>query len=107
MTGLFAKIKKIFVRWLGRKLPGCDYIVQTISEGMDRKLTFGEQIKLKLHLKICRWCQRYLEQVYLIHDAAHKFSDDLEDPISLPTDTLSLEAQERLKRLLESPAEDH
>jgi hypothetical protein len=38
-------------------------MVSLMSESMDRPLSLGERVQLKLHLIVCTWCVRYLNQI--------------------------------------------
>lgn len=56
-------MKRAFRRWLLRSLKPCSYMVSLMSESMDRPLGLGERLQLKLHLIVCTWCVRYLDQI--------------------------------------------
>ena len=56
-------MKRIIRRWLLRTLKPCSYMVGLMSESMDRPLGIGEMLQLKLHLIVCTWCARYLDQI--------------------------------------------
>ena len=34
-----------------------------MSESMDRSLGLSEWLQLRLHLTVCAWCARYLQQI--------------------------------------------
>jgi hypothetical protein len=38
-------------------------MVSLMSESMDRPLGIRERLQLKLHLVVCTWCVRYLNQL--------------------------------------------
>lgn len=95
---LYEKSKHAVRFWLLRRLPNCQQMVATISESMERPLTFTERVKMKLHLWICAWCQWYLEHLQLIRDAARAKGEELPDLSSGPG--LSDEARERIRRRL-------
>ena len=59
----YLKTKKAFRRWLLRSLKPCRYMATLMSESMDRPLGIGEKLQLKLHLLVCTWCARYLNQI--------------------------------------------
>ena len=56
-------MKKAFRRWLLRSLKPCSYMASLMSESMDRPLSLRERVQLKLHLIVCTWCVRYLNQL--------------------------------------------
>ncbi|HEX6043625.1 MAG TPA: hypothetical protein VFZ22_03995 [Pyrinomonadaceae bacterium] len=95
---IYDKLKHTVRYWLLRNLPPCRQTVQTISESMERPLTLGETVKLKLHLWICAWCQWYMEHLQLIRDASRAQAGEAPDAMS--TATLSNEARERIRRRL-------
>lgn len=41
----------------------CKEITQLISEGLDRRLSFWQQVGLRLHLMMCGTCAAYRRQV--------------------------------------------
>jgi hypothetical protein len=95
---LYEKLKHTVRFWLLRNLPPCQQTVETLSQSMERPLTFSERIKTKLHLWICVWCQWYLENLLLIRDASRAQAEKAPE---LMTDaTLSTEAKERIRRRL-------
>ena len=95
---LYEKLKHSVRFWLLRRLPTCQRTVETISQSMERPLSFKERIQLKLHLWICAWCQWYLEHLQLIRETARAKADEAPD---LNTGaSLSDEARERIRRKL-------
>jgi hypothetical protein len=95
---LYEKLKHAVRYWLLRNLPACQQTVETISQSMERRLTLGESVKLKLHLWICVWCQWYMEHLQLIRATSRAQADKAPD--SMRNATLSTEARERIRRRL-------
>ena len=95
---LYEKLKHTVRFWLLRNLPTCQQTVATISESMERPLSPGERLKIKLHVWICVWCQWYLEHLHLIRDASRAQAE--KSPELLTDATLSPEARERMRRRL-------
>ena len=91
---LYDKLKHAVRFWLLRTLPTCQQTVETISQSMERPLTTGESIKLKLHFWICVWCQWYMEHLQIIRETSRAQAGEA------PTATLSNEARERIRRRL-------
>jgi len=56
-------IRKALKRWLLRSLQPCAAMVPLMSESMDRSLGPREKLQLRLHLLVCVWCARYLQQI--------------------------------------------
>jgi hypothetical protein len=65
----YDKTKRTIRSWLLRWLPADKQTVELISQSMERPLTLRERVLLKLHLWVCRWCQRYLEHLQLMREA--------------------------------------
>ena len=97
---VYDKLKHSIRYFLLRRLPACQQIVKTISESMEHKLSLRENIKMKLHLWICAWCQWYVEHLHIIRDAAGAKAAESTDFTSVSGPTLSAEARERIKRNL-------
>jgi hypothetical protein len=95
---LYDKLKHAVRFWLLRTLPACQQTVETISQSMERPLTLGERLKLRVHFWICVWCQWYMEHLHLIRDASRAQAG--EAPERMSTATLSNEARERIRRRL-------
>ncbi len=73
-------------------------MVPLMSESLDRRVGLIEQMKLRLHLLVCAWCERYLKQIKLLKQAVsqREFSaDDNASPLKL-TD----EARQRISESL-------
>jgi hypothetical protein len=99
----YNKLKNSIRDWLLRKVPPCQHAVEKISQSMDGKVTMRERIDFKLHLSICAWCQRYMEQLDTIREAARVKSIESPDLQTTPTaPALSNEARERIRRKLAS-----
>lgn len=94
----YDKLKHAVRYWLLRTLPACQQTVETISQSMERRLTLGESIKVKLHVWICVWCQWYMEQLHLIRDTSRAQAN--EAPDLMTSASLSNEARERIRRHL-------
>ena len=62
----YSNTKRALKRWLLRSLQPCREIVPLMSESMERSLSVSEWLQLKLHLRVCAWCARYLDQIKLI-----------------------------------------
>jgi hypothetical protein len=51
----------------------CKEATRLISEGMDRRLSLPERIKLRLHVGICDACTRFTSQVAFLRRAIKAF----------------------------------
>jgi hypothetical protein len=74
-------------------------MVPVMSESLERRLGLVERTKLRLHLLICAWCERYLKQIKLLKQAVSQreftSADDNAGPLRL-TD----EARQRISESL-------
>ena len=51
----------------------CKEASRLISDGMDRRLSIPERIKLRLHVRICDACTRFSSQVAFLRRALKAF----------------------------------
>ena len=79
--------------------PTCKQATRLQSEAMDRRLSFLENLGLRVHLLLCKWCRRYGEQLTFMRSAAHE-CEEHENPET--PQRLSPEARERIKQKLQS-----
>lgn len=47
----------------------CRRATELMSQGLDRRLSFGEKLRLHLHMAICVGCRRTLAQFRFLHEA--------------------------------------
>lgn len=83
------------VKFIGRHTPKCPDVVRILSRGMDRKLSLKTRLFLNLHYLICRWCQRYAEQLHYLRRFSRRFREEI-------SFTMSPDAKDRIKRRLKS-----
>jgi hypothetical protein len=79
--------------------PSCRTAARLRSEALDHKLTWRQQLGLRIHLVLCKWCSRYGKQIAFIHESVHSRPDEVAQ--SVPQ-TLSDEARERIRKQLRS-----
>jgi hypothetical protein len=63
------KIRRFLRHWLLRRQKPCRELVPLLSESLDRRLSLRERLELRLHLFVCAWCARYLEQIKFLRSA--------------------------------------
>ena len=56
----------------------CKEVSQLVSQGLDRKLGFGERVALRLHLAICDGCTNFNKQMAFLRRAMQRL-DTAED----------------------------
>jgi len=52
----------------------CKEVSHLVSQGLDRKLGFGERVALRLHLAICAGCANFGKQMEFLRLAARGLS---------------------------------
>jgi hypothetical protein len=67
----------------------CKQASQLISQSLDRKLSWQERLALRLHLCICKFCQRFSQQLHILRVALKRTSENIENDanITLPSET--------------------
>ena len=98
--GLYNRATHALRYWFLRRLPACKQTVAVISQSMDRPLTLRERVTTKLHLWVCIWCVRYLEQLHLMRGTLRARAAKVPEDGAPTAVSLSSEARERLKRAL-------
>jgi hypothetical protein len=79
--------------------PDCQDASRAQSEALDHPLPPSKKVGLWLHLRICKWCRRYGQQIRFLRTAAHEHHDELTEAAPYK---LSPEARERIKQKLQS-----
>jgi hypothetical protein len=54
----------------------CKEAARLVSQGLDRKLGFGERVTLRVHLAICDGCTNFKRQVAFLREAMSRLGDD-------------------------------
>ena len=79
----------------------CKDVTRLISESMDRSLPLGKRIGVRVHLLICKFCERYERQLHQIRETARNLVATEERPGEPYGETLSEKARERIRRSLQ------
>ena len=53
----------------------CKEVSRLVSQGLDRRLGFGERIALRVHLAICEGCSNFSKQVAFLRKAVARIGD--------------------------------
>lgn len=56
----------------------CRDISALVSQGLDKKLSWGESFTVGLHLMMCTRCRNFQKQTQFIRKAARHYADDLQ-----------------------------
>lgn len=78
----------------------CKEATRLVSESFDRTLPLNQRIALRVHLLLCKFCNRYRKHLLLIREAIRRHPDRVESHEEPPSPSLSPEARERIKRSL-------
>jgi predicted anti-sigma-YlaC factor YlaD len=78
-------------------MPSCKQVTVMVSESLDGKiLSWRERIKLKIHLSMCKACQRMVRQMALLRTSASLLGITDENEAQLKQQMLSQEASDRI-----------
>ena len=57
-------------------IPSCKDVSELLSQGQDRPLSWGERIRLRLHLLLCDGCRNFSSQLEFLRTALRRYRDD-------------------------------
>jgi hypothetical protein len=83
---------------MGHWMFNCNEVSQKVSESMDRVLPFHQQMMIRIHLQMCKYCARFSDQLLLIRKAIRTEEDPDEE--LRPPESSFLEPRERIKQTL-------
>ena len=58
----------------------CKEVTRLVSQGMDRRLTFGRRVSLRVHFAICEGCTNFTRQMQFLRDSLRKLADHQHKP---------------------------
>jgi hypothetical protein len=53
----------------------CKEVSRLVSQGMDRRLSFGRRVSLRVHFAICEGCTNFSKQVQFLRESLNKLAD--------------------------------
>jgi Putative zinc-finger len=53
----------------------CKEVTRLVSQGLDRKLDFGERVALRVHFAICEGCSNFDRQMKLLREAVRQLGE--------------------------------
>ena len=53
----------------------CKEVTRLVSQGLDRRLGFGERLRLRIHLAICDGCANFRRQMLFLRKAMARLAD--------------------------------
>ncbi|BCA53826.1 hypothetical protein W02_09660 [Nitrospira sp. KM1] len=86
--------------WLIRITPTCKDMTELLSHAMDRPLPLGIRLRMRLHFLICKWCERYKQQLLFLRQAVRRRPEMLHSQTDNVAHQLSSDAKDRLKQAL-------
>jgi len=88
-------------------MPSCKQVTYMVSESLDgRVLCWRERIKLKIHLSMCKACQRMVRQMELLRASASLLGNTEKDETQLKQEKLSQESSDRISAHLRQAQQD-
>ena len=76
----------------------CEAAARLMSESLDRRLPLGQRMALRMHLLVCKLCPRFWRQLLFLRNATGRFVKEAEREVPFPSESLSMDARERIKR---------
>ena len=76
----------------------CKEITELVSKSLDTKIPFMKRVELRLHLMVCKFCNRYAKQVRSLHSTIKRGGFDSVDESA----SLSAEFKDNMKQALKS-----
>jgi len=53
----------------------CKEVSRLVSQGLDRRLGFGQRVRLRVHLAICEGCTNFNRQLAFLRTAVARLED--------------------------------
>ena len=54
----------------------CKEASELVSQGLDRELALGERLALRMHLGICKGCNRFARQMRFLRQAMERLPEE-------------------------------
>lgn len=70
-------------------LLNCKQTSQLVSQSLDRRLSLGERIAVRVHLCICKYCKRFRQQLLAMRHGLQRMTTAIEQDtqIHMPSET--------------------
>ena len=96
-------MKSLFVKAIARITPSCQHMSRLCSESLERNLSMGDRMRMKMHCWICSWCIDYSKQVHKVSSTVHQEAESLAE---LKNDQLSDECKARMRTIMVKSSND-
>jgi len=57
----------------------CREITALVSQGLDKKLSFGERMAIGIHVMLCSRCRNFQSQTQFIRKAAQRYTEHMQN----------------------------
>lgn len=94
---LIEALKTRWVLWVWNHTPTCAEMARLASQSLDEPPSLAVRLRMRLHYRICVWCERYLRHLKFLRRTARRFEVELE---AVSHRALSPEARQRMLRRL-------
>ena len=78
----------------------CKEVSVLVSAALDRRLTYWERLKVRLHLFICKACANFSKQMTVLRAATRRLAEE-RDTASMSEARLSEQARTRIRDVLQ------
>lgn len=92
----------IMTSWVKALSPNCREVTQLQSRALDGPLQLRSWVGMQVHLRLCKWCRRYGQQIRLLRDTLQREGDKLTEP---PHSRLPDGVREQIKELVRRSSE--
>lgn len=96
-------MKRFFKNFISRLTPSCREMARLCSESLDRDLTFGERLRMRIHGWICSWCIDYSDQIHQVNSIVREEAESLAE---MSSEAMPAECRERIRQLIEESAQN-
>lgn len=101
---LLASVKNKVIVWIWENSLTCKDVTRLASQSLDGPLPFITRIRMRMHMLICVWCERYAKQIRSMHEAMPHYEEHVD---RVANKTLPNDAKERMKRALHDKGCEH
>ena len=85
---------------MGHLIVDCSDLSRLVSDSMDRRLPLYQRFGIRFHMMLCRYCARYLKQLFFLRKAIQFNSATAAD--EKPYNNLSEESRNRIIRAIQN-----
>jgi len=79
-------------------IPDCKEVTRMVSESMDTELPWGQRMKMRMHLSMCKYCSRFKKQLELLRKASQSLAAHPVEPDA--SSVLSQDVRDHIKKAL-------